>query len=49
MDAVRDLLRGLPAAKVATLAEIPRTGHDPQVDGSIRVHYGGATGLLVIG
>ena len=47
MDAVRDLLRWLPAAEVAPLAAIPRTGHDPQVDGLIHVHFGGATRLLV--
>ena len=49
MDAVRDLLHRLPKAEVAPLADDPRTGNDPQVDGLIRLHYGGATWLLVIG
>ena len=48
IDAVHDLLRCLPAAEVAPLAEVPRTGQDPQVDGLIRVRYGGVTRLLVI-
>ena len=48
MSAVSDLLRCLPAAKVAPLAAIPRTSHDPQVDGLIQVCYGGVTRLLVI-
>ncbi len=48
LAAVRDLLRCLPAAEVAPLAEIPRDSRDRQVDGLIRVHYGGATRLLVV-
>lgn len=47
-DAVRDLLRCLPAAEVTPLAEPPRPDRGPQVDGLVRVHYGGAVRLLVI-
>ncbi|MDE0658567.1 MAG: hypothetical protein OXI79_02845 [Gammaproteobacteria bacterium] len=49
MDAVRDLLRCLPAAGVTPVAELRRPDHAPQADGLIRVHYGGAARLLVIG
>ena len=49
VDIVRDLLRCLPAAEVTPLAELRHTGHGPQADGLIRVHYGGAASLLVIG
>ena len=48
MDAVRDLLRCLPAAEVAPLAEMPQNGHATKVDGLIRVHYAGAKWLLAI-
>lgn len=48
IDAVRDLLRCLPAAEVTPLAERRRNERGPQVDGLIRVHYGGAVRLLVI-
>ena len=48
MNAVRDLLRFLPATEVTPITELPRTDRGPQIDGLIRVHHGGATGLLVI-
>ncbi|MCY3624112.1 MAG: hypothetical protein OXH68_20670 [Gammaproteobacteria bacterium] len=48
MEAVRDLLRRLPAAGVTPVAELRRTDHGPQADALIRVHYGGAVRLLVI-
>ena len=48
MNAVSDLLRCLPAAEVAPPAEVLQTGHDLQVAGLIRIHFGGATGLLAI-
>lgn len=47
MDAVRDLLRCLPAAEV-TAVELRQTDGGPQLDGLIRVHYGGAVRVLVI-
>ena len=48
MDAVRDLLRCLPAAEVTPLAEPRRTDRGPQVDALVRVHYGEAVRLLVV-
>lgn len=48
IDSVRDLLRCLPAAEVTPLAEFRRTDRRLEVDGLIRVHYGGAVRLLVI-
>ena len=48
MDAVRDLLRRLPAAEVTPLVEPRRTGPGPRVDGLMRVHHGEAAWLLVI-
>ncbi len=48
LAAVRDLLRCLPGAEVASLAEIPQTGGRHQADGLVRVNYGDATHLLVI-
>ena len=48
MDAVRDLLRCLPAAEVTPLPETRRTGREFQVDGLIRMHYAGAVRLLAI-
>ena len=48
MSAVSDLLRYLPVAEVAPLAEVPHAAHDPQVDGLIRIHYDGATRVLAI-
>ena len=48
LAAVHDLLRCLPAANIASLAEIPRDTRDRQIDGLILVHYGDSTALLVI-
>ena len=49
LAAVCDLLRCLPAAESAPITGIPRGTRDREVDGLIRVRYGDATHLLVIG
>ena len=47
LAAVRDLLRRLPGAEVVTLAH-SHAASDHQVDGLLRLDYGGAVRLLVV-
>ena len=48
LAAVQDLLRCLPGAEIAAVAQTLQAGRDRQVDGLLRVHYGGAVRLLVV-
>ena len=48
LAAVRDLLRCLPGAEIAPINQIRQVGHHHQVDGLIRVDYGGITRLLAV-
>ena len=48
LGAVRDLLRCLPGAEIAAVAQTAQAGRDRQVDGLLRVDYGGAVRLLVV-
>ena len=48
LAAVRNLLRCLPGAEIAPIDQIRQAGHHHQVDGLIRVEYGGVTRLLAV-